>query len=92
MDDPELALEKAIDRLDSESSDSEVNAGEARSVVESTEMGSGNGIYNKEQQYNMIGYNNSSRHLRMPPCRNHLNSLQTSVSGSEDNSSIASFE
>lgn len=87
MDDPELALEKAIDRLDSESSDSEVNAGEPRSVVESTEMGNGNGIYNKEQAY--IMYN---RHLRMPPCRNHLNSLKTSVSGSEDNSSITSFE
>lgn len=90
MDDPELALEKAIDRLDSESSDSEVNAGETRSVVETAEMTNGNGIYNKEQAYNM--YNRQQHHLRMPPCRNHLNSLKTSVTGSEDNSSIASFE
>ena len=87
MDDPELALEKAVQRLDSESSgDSEVNGGESRSVVESSvEL---NGMYGPNQDFTRY------RHLLMQPRINqrNLNSLQNSVSGSEDNSSMASFE
>lgn len=92
MDDPELALEEAVQRLDSESSasDSEVNGGEARSVVESSVEMNGP-MYtsvNKEQAFALY------RHLLMQPInpRGNLNSLQNSVSGSEENSSIASFE
>lgn len=93
MDDPELALDLHLQQLDHEReefesspSDSEVNGG---SVVESSvEM---NGVYgstsvNKEQAYALY------RHLLMQPANPRTNSLQNSVSGSEDNSSIASFE
>lgn len=91
MDDPELALEKAVQQLDSESSaDSEVNDSESCSVVEN-----GHGIYggNKQEQ----AFNNMYRTWlmqRQQPGggRNLNNSIQNSVSGSEDNSSIASFE
>lgn len=92
MDDPELALEEAVQRLDSESSasDSEVNGSESRSVVDSVEMYHGPTV-NKEQAFALY------RHLLMQaqPINqrgNLMNSLQNSVSGSEENSSIASFE
>lgn len=91
MDDPELVLDLQLQRLDHEReefesspSDSEVNGG---SVVESSvEL---NGVYgtsvNKES-YALY------RHLLMQPTNPRTNSLQNSVSGSEENSSIASFE
>lgn len=91
--DPELALEKAVQRLDSESSasDSEVTGSESRSVVDSNvELYHGPTV-NKEQAFALY------RHLLMQaqpinPRSNLVNSLQNSVSGSEENSSIASFE
>ena len=88
MDDYELALEKAVQQLDSESSDSEVNDSESCSVVEN-----GHGIYGgnkQEQAYNL--YRTLLVQRQQPGGgRNLNNSIQNSVSGSEDNSSIASF-
>ena len=91
MDDPELALEKAVQQLDSESSaDSEVNDSESCSVVEN-----GHGIYGgnkQEQAFNNIMYRTWLMQRQPGGGRNLNNSIQNSVSGSEDNSSIASFE
>jgi hypothetical protein len=99
MDDPELALDLQLERLDnvdseqefgSPTSDSEVNG---NSVVDSSgsvePLGSVFPIpnVNKEQAYALY------RHLMLQQQANpRTNSLQNSVSGSEDNSSIASYE
>ena len=105
MDDPELALEQHLERLDdddeqefvSSPSDSEVNG----PVESSVEMNSVYGpTVNKEQQaYQEQAYQEQAysiyrhAHVLMQPAINpRANSLQHSVSGSEDNSSIASFE
>lgn len=95
--DPELALEKAVQRLDSESSasDSEVGS-EPRSVVDSSvelEMFRGPTV-NKEQAFALYRhFLMQSQPINQTVQRgNHLNSLQNSVTGSEENSSVASFE
>ncbi len=89
MDDSDLALEQAVLRLDSESSGgSEANGlepvSENCSVVDS-EL---DGYPPSENSY--ILYQHMSMLMEMEQ-RRKVNSLQHSVSGSEDNSSMASF-
>ena len=89
MDDSDLALEQAVQRLDSESSGDEANGlkpvSENCSVVDSElEV---NGAYPSENS-SYILYQHMSMLMEQ---RRKVNSLQHSVSGSEDNSSIASF-
>lgn len=84
MDDPELALDQHLERLDddeqefaSSPSDSEVNGPVDSSVEMNSVYGS---TVSKDQAYSMYRH----AHVLIPPVN--------SVSGSEDNSSIASFE
>lgn len=79
-----------MQRLDSESEDS--GGSESRSAVDDSELelnGVVPGMYAKPQEQAFAPY----RHLLMP-CIDHRNltSLKTSVSGSEDNASITSYE
>lgn len=92
MDDSDLAIEQALQRLDSESSDSEVNVGgcmngdgsESCSVVDidSTDLEMGDGMFSNAivRRFVMNGGVNRK-----------LNSLQNSATATQDNSSIASF-
>lgn len=83
MDDSDLAIEQALQRLDSESSDSEVNLGEPGSescsvnVVDSTDLQMRDGMFPIMRCYVVDG--------------RKLNSLQNSATATNDNSSVASF-
>lgn len=83
-----LAIEQALDNVDSDASDSEVNGvdmgSESRSVVENSDLEM-NGYPPTDKAFVDI-----VRRFVMEK-RIKTNSLQPSVSGSDDNSSVASF-
>lgn len=89
MDDSDLALEQAVQRLDSESSGDEAASrlkpvSENCSVVDESDGGG----YTSADQSSLIFY---QRMAMIREQRRKVNSLQHSMSGSEDNSSMASF-
>lgn len=94
MDDSDLAIEQALQRLDSESSDSEVNAGcltepgsESCSVVDGADLQLEDSMFSNDQAMAILRRFVMNGGVN----RGKVNSLQNSVPASKDNSSVASF-
>lgn len=93
MDDSDLAIEQALQRLDSESSDSEVNLnghgepGSESCSVDSGELGMSEcSMFSNDHAQAII-----RRFVMNGNVNRKLNSLQNSGAATKDNSSIASF-